>query len=257
MNTRALDLREEHEPDEGEMLDRNRPGKYLPGLVLLLLIVGLLGYGASRLLNEQTLPIRHVRVEGDFQHLSTTALQERATEVVRGGFFNVNVETIQRVLLEEPWIREVSVKRVWPDSITVTIQEQVAVARWNDTAMLNADGGLFAPDPGTFPAGLPRLSGPGGAYAQVLRFYRRLQGILPAAWRISELNLSDRRAWQVGFAGGPAVYLGRRDIDRRTRRLVDYVPASLEEFQGSVESVDMRYTNGFAVQWKPENKPDF
>lgn len=225
---------------------------YLVAGVLLCLA----GYGVLKLRDPNTLPIRHVRVKGEFQHLSTAVLEERAGQVVRGGFFNVNVETIQKVLLQEPWIREVSVQRVWPDRITVSIREQTAIARWNDVALLNDEGRVFAPDRSTFPAGIPVFRGPQDSYPQILEFYRDLRASLPAGLRIAEVTLSDRRAWQVGFIDGPHVYLGRTNIAGRKKRFVEYVPGRLGRLFDSIRSIDMRYTNGFAVRWEPDSKPD-
>lgn len=230
--------------------------RHLAGYLLGAAALGLLAYALSILLDPQTLPIRHVRVKGQFQHLSTDRLQERASEVVRGGFFNVNVDTIQRVLLEEPWIRAVSVKRVWPDRITVSIREQSAVVRWNDAALLNDEARLFAPDKATFPQGIPVLRGPEGSHAQILEFYQRLRQALPREYRIAEVTLSNRRAWHVGFASGPHVYLGRTNISKRTKRFIEYLPDRLGEQFDRMRSVDMRYTNGFAIRWEPDHQPD-
>jgi cell division protein FtsQ len=221
------------------------------GVILLLAV-----FGVARLMDPQTLPIRHVKVSGEFQHLSLTGLQERASKVVRGGFFNVNVETIRRVLLEEPWISEVTVKRVWPDGIDVHIREQQPVARWNDSALLNAAGDVFRPDPATIPDNIPQFRGPAGTYDSMLEFYTRLRALLPDEYRVAAITLSERRAWQIRFAGGPLVRLGRMDITRRLQRFAAHVPTQLGGRLQQMRSVDMRYTNGFAVQWKTDNKPD-
>lgn len=228
----------------------------LSGRAVLIGVLLLAALGTVHLMNPQTLPIRHVRVKGDFQHLSLAGLQQRASKVVSGGFFNVNVDTIRRVLLQDPWIGEVTVKRVWPDSINVYIREQKAVARWNDTALLNADGKVFRPDPSTLPDGIPQFRGPPGTDRTMLDFYHKLRALLPGDMRVAALTLSKRRAWQVRFAGGPLLRLGRTDIMQRLRRFAAYVPTQLHDRLDLMRTVDMRYTNGFAVQWKPHSKPD-
>jgi len=183
-------------------------------------------------------------------------LQERARDAVTGGFFNVNVETIQKILLEEPWIKDVSVQRIWPDRIMVTVREQTAVARWVNDALLNDDGELFFPDTEAFPDKLPVFKGPQGSHTQILAFYRRLQTALPEKFRLVEVTLSKRRSWHVGFADGPHVYLGRANLEKRVNRFAEYVPTRLGEFFDNIRSLDMRYTNGFAVRWEPDFKPE-
>lgn len=258
MNTRMLSpemvdgIADQPEVAGGESPWRRHAGIWGPAVFVIFLA----GFGAYKLLDPGTLPIRHVDVKGDFRHLSTTGLQQRTGDVVRGGFFNVNVETIQKVLLEEPWIRDVSVKRVWPDRITVSIGEQVAVALWNDDSLLNGNGRIFSPEINTFPEEIPRFRGPEGSHSQMLSVYQNLSSALPERFGIAEITLSDRRSWHIGFTNGPHVYLGRTNIEARLQRFVEYIPGKLGDLFNRIRSIDMRYTNGFAVRWEPEYKPD-
>lgn len=222
---------------------------YIPGFLFLLGMLVLFLLGVKHILDPRTLPIRYVTVSGDFHHLSPAGLEERASNAVRGGFFNVNVETIKKVLSEEPWVREVTVKRVWPDSITVFIKEQSAVALWRDNGLLNDDAELFAPAPSTFPANLPRLRGPDGTYSLLLNTYRYMQGILPVEMNIKELVLNERRAWEVKFENGISVLLGRSDLEKRIKRFARHIPAELNNYLQDIALIDMRYTNGFSILW--------
>lgn len=258
MNTHVIasGMADKTSPDQEDSTTKSLWWRYNRACAVALLILLLFGFGVFKLLDPRTLPIRQVSVKGDFQHLSTAGLQGRASEAVRGGFFNVNVETIKKVLLEEPWIQEVSVKRIWPDRIMVSIREQVAVAQWNDNALLNDNAQLFSPEMDTFPEDIPVFRGPENTHAQLLSRYRELHAALPEELRIAEITLSDRRSWHVGFINGPHVYLGSTNIERRMNRFIDYVPVKLGDYFDRIRSIDMRYTNGFAVRWEPDYKPD-
>ena len=225
---------------------------YLPGLLFLLLVLMLFLWGMNYVLDPHTLPIRHVSVSGNFSHLSPAALEQRTSKVVRGGFFNVNVETIKKVLSDEPWVREVTVKRVWPDAITVFIKEQVAVAVWDDKGLLNGNAELFSPALSTFPSNLSRLYGPDGTYPAVLETYRYMRGVFPEGMKISELVLNDRRAWKVTFENGITVLFGRSELKKRVRRFARHVPVELGNRLQDIVSIDMRYTNGFSILWSPD-----
>ena len=211
----------------------------------------LLAVAVAYLLDPHTLPIRLVRVDGEFRHLSPAALQARAENVVRGGFFNVNVEVIRSAMLQESWVSEVTVQRIWPDELSLHVQEQVAVARWGEDVLLNEQGRPFKPDAGTLPGNLPVLHGPSGAESEVLARFRSLQrAFAPHHLSVVDLRLSERRSWSFTLAGGPSVDLGRSDIAARVERFVAYVPAFLAGDLTRMDVVDMRYTNGFAVRWK-------
>jgi cell division protein FtsQ len=216
----------------------------------------LAGFVTLKFMDPSTLPVRLVNVTGDIRHLSPEALERRAGQVVRGGFFNVNVEAIQRTLLEEPWVREVSVKRIWPDSILVDISEQTAVAQWGDEGLLNPDAVIFYPELSSFPPNLPVLTGPMNSSRQVLNMFTRIQALLPAGIAVERLSLSDRRSWQLKIANGPEIRLGKSGVIARMQRFLDSFPVHEPVRLQRIAYIDMRYTNGFAIRWHMETESD-
>lgn len=220
-------------------------------LIFAVMFAAFLIWTGFYLLNPATLPIRQVRIEGEFRHLSTAALQELIRPKVTGGFFNIDVSAVRDTLLTEPWVREVSVHRVWPDSLQVFVTEQVAVTRWGDNGLLNKSGQLFTPDKTSFPPGLPVLQGPEGSQSLMMEKYMFLQSLLtPLALQVSLLRLDERRAWVFESADGLQVVIGRKDFDERATRFVELVPGNLGARFHEAEMVDMRYPNGFSVRWK-------
>ena len=109
------------------------------------------------MLNPNTLPIKHVKVDGVFNRLSQTEVKKNVVENIQGGFFNIDVDKVRVALLNMPWVRDVTVKRVWPDSLKVVVSEQVPSARWGDLGLLNELGEFFSPDDMTITNDLPFL----------------------------------------------------------------------------------------------------
>ena len=225
--------------------------RFSPSLLLILLIMSLITWAAITLMTPDILPIRSVRVEGEFRQLSPDRLEAIVIDTVRGGFFNVNVDVIQKVLLRDPWVYQVTVRRNWPDSITVQVTEQIAVAQWGQQGLLNANGELFTPESYTYPKGLPELKGPENTYGQMLAQMKMFQQVLKnTGFGISELTLNDRRSWTVQLNNGPTLVLGRKNISKRMNRIASYMESGLNKNIQDMEVVDLRYTNGFAVRWK-------
>lgn len=226
------------------------PYRASAGVLIVLVLIAAASFGVLRLMHPMTFPIRQVEINGEFLHLSPAALQSVAEDVVRGGFFNVNVEAVRRAVLREPWVRGVSVRREWPQSLNLQVQEQQAVARWGDAGLLNTEGEVFRPDPATFPAGLPILIGPAGTELLMLERFRFVEQVLAGqGLQVMALTLSERRAWSLDLATGPDVILGRSQFVARVQR---FAVAAQNELAGRLDTlrvVDMRYTNGFAVQW--------
>lgn len=205
------------------------------------------------LINPGTLPIRQVRVEGAFSHLSGDKLHVLVSNAVRGNFFHLDVTAVRNALLAEPWVKDVTVQRVWPDSIRVFVTEQVAVARWNENGLLNRSGQYFAPDKNTFPDNLPLLEGPEGTQTMILEKYFFLEKLLqPHDLPVVVLRLDERRAWLIEFHNRLQVELGREDFEERAARFEKFVVADLGPRIADAIKIDMRYPNGYAVRWKPD-----
>jgi cell division protein FtsQ len=213
-------------------------------------ILILVGVASWKLMDPLTLPIRHVRIEGNFQHLSNEKMQSLVSRVISGGFFNLNVMNIKEELLHEPWVYWVVVQRVWPDGLNVNVVEQTAIAKWNESDLLNEKAQIFSPELTVSIANLPMLAGPPETESLVLERYRRIEiALTPKAIKIESLSLSQRRAWQIQLENGPLIILGRNDVDNRIKRFTGIVLDSLHEELDRVEQIDLRYTNGFAIRW--------
>lgn len=202
-------------------------------------------------------PIEKVLVEGDFTHLDPPTLKLAVIDAVDAGFFGVDVSGIRARLLEEPWIHDATIRRVWPDELQVQIVEQVPVARWGRFALLNDAGDIFAPLGGVEQINLVDLSGPLGTELEVLRRYREFKRVLAAVGlEIAALELSARHAWSIELDDNTRLTLGRKHIDARLGRFVAGYRAQLKLIWPQIERIDLRYTNGFAIAVKNNNDGD-
>jgi cell division protein FtsQ len=226
-------------------------GSRLFGGVFILVFISLMVWGGVTLSNPDTLPIKQVRIEGDFTRLSPVDLQLLVTDKVRGGFFNLDVDAVRLALLDEPWVSEVIVKRIWPDALRVIVIEQVPVVRWGSSGLLNSSGEYFAPETASIPLELPLLSGPVGSELGLLnRFNTMQEQVQSIGFNIVALTLDERRAWSFQFENSIKVILGRRDFEERFNRVLTLIPTTISGRIEQTESIDMRYTNGFSILWK-------
>jgi len=223
--------------------------------LLFLATVTLLSWAALELRDPGALPIRRVVVEGTLVHLDASRIEAVVAECVHAGFFGIDVDDIRARLQDEPWVRDAAVRRVWPDSLHVAIAEQVAVARWGDYGLLNAEADLFVPAPEELPADLVRLDGPLGTELEVLRRYRFVAERLGAlGLRVAAVELSARHAWSVTTDGGHQIVFGRKDFDARLARFELGYRRALAQAWARIARVDLRYTNGFAVGERPADE---
>ena len=188
-------------------------------------------------------PVRHVAFAGAVDRLPQRDL-DALVSAVRGAN-NPSLESVRQAARAVPWVREASVRRVWPDGVEITFEAYDAVARWNDDRLVSGKGEVFAADT---PASLPRLRGPENAAVSMVQQLSPLsQALAPLASPIAELRLSPRGAWQALLANGLAIELGRGDVLSRARQFAAAWPKLAAE---GVETnhADLRYPNGFALR---------
>ncbi len=200
-------------------------------------------------------PVLSVRVAGEFERVSRSTLEDAVRgELDRaGGFFAVDVDRVRRAALALPWVREVTVRRIWPDSIHIAVVERIAVARWNDAALIEDDATVFTPSEGADGYDLARLEGPPGSHARVLDQFKRLAtGLGTLAGGVQRVSLSARGQWELEFGNGlTLVPRAPLDVDV-VKRFAHALPGVLGERFEEAARIDMRYANGFAVRWRTE-----
>ncbi|HYT98434.1 MAG TPA: cell division protein FtsQ/DivIB, partial [Casimicrobiaceae bacterium] len=145
--------------------------------------------------------------------------------------------------------------RQWPRRLEIDVAEHEPFARWNETALVDAHGGVFIAD---WDGDLPLFTGPDGQSATLIARYREWSAMLaPLGLTVRTLTLSPRGGWEIGAirAVGPSqgltIALGRDDPSGRLARFVaahDRTIGALARAGRPIEQVDLRYRNGFAVR---------
>ena len=197
-------------------------------------------------------PIERIVVSGALQHVTAMQVEDVVRAELHGaGLVTVNLGRISRGLTALPWVDRAAVQRSWPRGLAIQISEQVAVACWNGTGLLNARGELFLPHAAGARADLPQLAGPEGAEQEVTARYLQMQQRLQSlGLTLTALTLDERGAWKFTLADAVTVRLGRSDVDARFGRFVLAAAALVRTRAAQIGYVDMRYGNGFAVGWK-------
>ncbi|MBU0620260.1 MAG: cell division protein FtsQ/DivIB [Gammaproteobacteria bacterium] len=203
-------------------------------------------YGAARyVLQLPVFPLRAVELTAAPQRVPVAALEKLVREKVSGNFFTVDLERTRQAFEQLPWVRKVSVRRKFPWSLEVEVEEQVVLARWNGTELVNTHGEVFA---GKVEHKLPEFIGQPDSSLQVAQMYAELSAVLqPLQQQIVQLSLSPRYAWQVRLDDGMVIELGREEMQQRLARFVAVYPYSLAVLARPAKQVDLRYRSGFAV----------
>ena len=205
---------------------------------------------ADTVLRPESFAVRSLSFEGEFRQVDQQALTTAVMDSVRGNFFLLDLDAIRERARTVPWVHEVTVRRHWPDGVHIRFSEQQLVARWGKSGWVNAQGEYVNLQGREGPAGLPLLIGPEGLQARVLEHYRKLNEILaPVQLQVAALTLTDRHSWNIVLHNGLALTLGREEPEMKVERFARVYPRALAAQVARAKRVDLRYTNGFSVEW--------
>ncbi len=227
--------------------------RLLIGLVMVAGGVTAAGWATGKMIQPDILPLRSVQVDGTFTHVRPAAIRAVMASFAHQGFVYVDTGAVRRKIESLPWVKSADVYRVWPDALRVSVTEQQAVARWEKGGLVNPAGELFAPDPASYPADLPLFRGPEAMQLAMVRRYREMQRILaPLHLSVARLEMDPRHAWRLALDNGVVLVLGQQEASHeRLLRFVQTYNGALAARAGQIEQIDLRYTNGFAVRWRP------
>jgi cell division protein FtsQ len=194
------------------------------------------------------------------KHVNLSQVKNQVLEQVQGNFFTVRLENIKEAFESLPWVRHASVRRVWPNGLAVSIEEQKPFGIWGSRSehkLMNGFGEIFSASLAQVddPSNLIEVSGPTDSSKEVMQFYQKAsRWFTPWNVDVVSVNLSDRYSWSVKLSNGIRIEFGRDEeaqgkalTEERVARLIEYWPKAQERLTGRVDVIDLRYSNGFAV----------
>ena len=85
-------------------------------------------------------PIEAVVIEGAFERVTAMQVEEVLDAYIQTGFLSADLHAMRNELKQLPWVDNAKVRRRWPGTIEVSIDEQRSAARWGSQGLLNIDG---------------------------------------------------------------------------------------------------------------------
>ena len=195
-------------------------------------------------------PLSRLRVTGQFERVQDEQLRAAVAPYARAGYFAVKLEDAQRAVERLPWVESAQVGKKWPDVLEVGVVEHRPFAHWGQDRMLSERGRLFPRPAELAGARMPHLDGPDARSGEVVDVYNEaLAMFAPLGYRVTHLAVDARGSWSLTLDNGLEVMVGRDDAHTRLQRFVRVLPQLLVRQARPLERADLRYTNGFTLQW--------
>ncbi|MFS1563125.1 MAG: cell division protein FtsQ [Candidatus Arsenophonus phytopathogenicus] len=233
-------------------------GSYLAGIIFFLIVLGTIIWSGWMVLNwmkdVNRLPISKLVITGERHYTRDDNVRKAILALcMPGTFMTIDVNAIQNQIKTMPWIRQVTVRKQWPDELKIHLVEYKPYAKWNDTFFINAEGSVFSlPALLNVKGNFLMLYGPQGSQKEVLEMYRVMQQQLaPHNFSIKSVSMTARRAWQLVLANDIRLNIGKQDIKERLNRFVELYPLLKQVTDKRIGYIDLRYGSGAAVGWLP------
>jgi len=193
-------------------------------------------------------PITKIQVEAPFLYVDKQSIQAIITDHTQSGLLSVNSASIKKTLYTLPLVRQVSVKKIWPGTLFIKINERRPIAIFNDTKLLDEQGELFKSN-NVSTENLAKLHGMAGCEKELLHEYKKLSRLLISV--SLTLNLLEIRPSMITLVtiDGLKVLLSNKGAEEQLLRFIHVYPELVKKRSTSIQRVDMRYKHGLAVKW--------
>lgn len=255
-------------PATAESYTRRR-GVVIGAAFAAMLLAGVGGWFAINAMSRETaqtnwLPIRSIAFAGELSRVDQDDLKRIAggIQVMGGSMLRTDLNQVKAAVRQVEWVRDAEVRRRFPGTLEIRIEEHKPFARWLAAGAASSDEGegsgqLVNTFGEVFDAGyddpLPVLAGPAGTAAEVMAQFLAFGGQIAALGsetaplKLAELRLSARRAWQLKLDNGSTLELGRNDGAQRLARF-SRAYSQVPMLQAASARIDLRYQTGLAVR---------
>ncbi|KQZ81379.1 cell division protein FtsQ [Mesorhizobium sp. Root157] len=196
--------------------------------------------------------VDQIKVVGN-QHTSEIDILDKLELNGWTSLIGLDVEAARERIASLPWVEVAAVRKVYPHTLEIRIDERQAFALWQQGTALNVierSGRIIAPFTGGDLAKLPLIVG-SGAPDHAPDLVARIDGFPELATRVKGyIRVGDRR-WDIRLDNGITVKLPEDGVDQA---LADIVRMDRENglLSRDVVAVDLRILDRVAVELSPE-----
>ena len=245
----------------------------LPKIFFIMFLMGFIvasWFFVDWLYQPDNFPIKQVKMLNQSKNQAAKELQLIASKAINGGFFSLDIDQFRTDLLQNlPWVKAVTVRKVWPDSVLVSIREHQPIGRWIsieksqkdlsarqiDMQLISREGVVFSPRLSQQQrkkfSGFAVLTGPEMSTKEILETCFAINDNLKQLHsRVKQCGMNERRSWLITLKNGIVIKLGKDNVIQNLTQYIDVFSGQLEQYFEQIDYADLRFSNGFSVKWK-------
>jgi cell division protein FtsQ len=196
--------------------------------------------------------IRNIKINGASQ-LKEADIVSKVAPFLRGSLFSVDIQKINEAIAPSPFVKQVRIKKVYPFSIVIDVEEKKASALWVNNEgrvkVLDEFGEPYKSLTGAEAKGMFLINA--GEKADAKSLYKEVnhwvaKGIIKKD-AISEVAYNEGTITIFGVEDGVEIILGKDDQEGRLKRAV----AVLDDAKKRgllIKCIDARFEKGAIIQ---------
>ncbi len=230
--------------------------KYLFMALVVALLVVILVMGGKALRDAPP-----AAIQVSTQNLSAAqyqALQQTMSQQAVSSFFTTDLQTLRDIAIGLAWVDQVSVTRDWQRGIVIMALPKQAVANFGTERLVDAKGVVFVPADSQ-ELMQPTFATLQGEKSQAPVIMQQMQQInswyAPLGMRVEDIILTPRMTWLVRFDNGLRVIVDNENTAQKLLNLSQLLGNQLSTRRDEIQSIDLRYKNGFTIAWHIKAPP--
>ncbi|WP_274534002.1 MULTISPECIES: cell division protein FtsQ [unclassified Ensifer] len=196
--------------------------------------------------------IEDVKVSGNDQTSEIDILQQLGLDGTTS-LVALDIAEARRLIAEMPWVQGVTVRKVYPGTIEVSLTERQAFGIWqhgSDLSLIERSGSVIAPLRDNKFASLPLFVGR-DAETAAADFYDEFSRWPEIRSRVKAFVRVAGRRWDLRLDNGIVVKLPEHDVARAMRVLFD-MESQHQLLERDIAAVDLRLEDRTTVQLTPD-----
>ena len=207
-------------------------------------------------------------VNSDNPNIDKQEIQQAINSTLNGTTLSTDLKMTAKVILDNPWVEQVVIRRVWPNTIVLRVQERRLIALWNNKFLISEFGEVtnipvsdykkVEKKSGCY---LIKIEGPKDFLSKIVARAEKTNNLLADInKRLSHLKLTKQFSWEAKTTGGMTLRFGGEDLQgpmfyRLENFTKSYSSLAKKLAEKGIRSpeihyVDLRYAKGFAIKTK-------
>ena len=205
-------------------------------------------------------------VNNDNPNIDTQEIQQVINTTLNGTTLSTDLKMMVEPILDNPWVEQVVIRRVWPNTIVLRLHERRIIALWNNKYLISEFGELtdipvsdYEKVEKKLGCYLMRIEGPKDFLSKIVSRAEETNNLLANInKKLLHLRLTEQFSWEAQTTGGMTFRFGGDDLQgpmyyRLKNFTNSYSSLANKLTEKGIRSheinyVDLRYAKGFAIK---------